>query len=59
MEPRSEHRTFAAERPRCDETRAARLHYQLRCLLPQRHDGDHQWTPELLGGAAGDEAATG
>jgi hypothetical protein len=34
--------------PTCDETRATRLHYQLRCLLPVGHDCDHAWTPELL-----------
>jgi hypothetical protein len=32
----------------CDETRSTRLHYQLRCLLPRGHHGDHRWTPELL-----------
>ena len=32
----------------CDETRSTRLHYQLRCLLPAGHDGNHAWTPELL-----------
>jgi hypothetical protein len=32
----------------CDETRATRLHYQLRCLLPAGHDGRHAWTPELV-----------
>jgi hypothetical protein len=32
----------------CDETRATRLHYQLRCLLTAGHEGDHAWTPELL-----------
>jgi len=43
----------------CDETRATRLHYRLRCLLPRHHSGDHQWTPELVPSASGDEAATG
>ena len=43
----------------CDETRATRLHYRLRCLLPRDHDGEHQWTPELLSSTSGDEAATG
>jgi hypothetical protein len=47
-------------RPRtCDETRATRLHYQLRCLLTAEHDGEHQWTPELLGVDQGSAAATG
>ena len=32
----------------CDETRSTRLHYQLRCLLPRDHHGEHRWTPELL-----------
>lgn len=32
----------------CDETRATRLHYQLRCRLPVDHRGRHAWTPELL-----------
>ena len=32
----------------CNETRSTRLHYQLRCLLPSGHDGNHAWTPELL-----------
>ncbi len=32
----------------CNEVRA-RLHgYQLRCLEPGGHVGEHQWTPELL-----------
>jgi hypothetical protein len=35
----------------CNEVRA-RLHgYQLRCLEPDGHAGDHLWTPELLAGA--------
>jgi hypothetical protein len=46
-------------RSTCDETRATRLHYQLRCLLPDDHDGDHQWTPELLTADLVHEAATG
>jgi hypothetical protein len=46
-------------RSTCDETRATRLHYQLRCLLPEHHDGDHRWTPELLTAELVDEAATG
>ncbi|MFN8026694.1 MAG: hypothetical protein U0W40_10205 [Acidimicrobiia bacterium] len=32
----------------CNETRSTRLHYQLRCLLPAGHEGNHAWTPELL-----------
>jgi len=32
----------------CNETRSTRLHYRLRCLLPEGHDGNHAWTPELL-----------
>jgi hypothetical protein len=43
----------------CDETRATRLHYQLRCLLTVDHDGEHQWTPELLTGDPGSSSATG
>jgi hypothetical protein len=43
----------------CDETRSTRLHYQLRCLLTVDHDGDHQWTPELLTADPGSNAATG
>ena len=43
----------------CDETRATRLHYQLRCLLTAEHDGEHRWTPELLTAGLGHEAATG
>jgi hypothetical protein len=32
----------------CNEVRA-RLHgYQLRCLEPDGHAGEHRWTPELL-----------
>ena len=32
----------------CNQVRA-RLHgYQLRCLEPDGHAGEHQWTPELL-----------
>jgi len=35
----------------CNEVRA-RLHgYQLRCLEPDAHPGDHRWTPELLADA--------
>jgi hypothetical protein len=34
--------------PICDQVRA-RLHgYQLRCLEPDGHSGEHRWTPELL-----------
>jgi hypothetical protein len=43
----------------CDETRSTRLLYQLRCLLTVDHDGDHQWTPELLTADPGSTAATG
>ncbi len=43
----------------CDETRATRLHYQLRCLLAADHTGDHQWTPELLRADPGATAAAG
>jgi hypothetical protein len=43
----------------CDETRSTRLHYQLRCLLSAEHDGDHQWTPELLTADPESNAATG
>jgi hypothetical protein len=32
----------------CDEVRSTRLHYQLRCLLHEGHDGEHRWTPELV-----------
>ena len=32
----------------CNETRATRLPYQLRCLLARDHHGEHRWTPELL-----------
>ena len=35
-------------RETCDEVRATRLHYRLRCLLSPGHDGDHRWTPELV-----------
>jgi len=59
MDRRRDQFPQAAERPMCDETRATRLHYQLRCLLPEDHGDDHQWTPELLRTAVGDEAATG
>jgi hypothetical protein len=48
-----------ARRSTCDETRPTRLHYQLRCLLPEGHEGEHRWTPELLTSDAGEEAATG
>jgi hypothetical protein len=43
----------------CDEIRSTRLHYQLRCLLAADHDGDHQWTPELLTADPGSAVATG
>jgi len=32
----------------CNETRARRHGYQLRCLAPRAHDGNHRWTPELV-----------
>jgi hypothetical protein len=51
--------TTAARSSSCDETRPTRLHYQLRCLLAAEHDGDHQWTPELLSADPGVTAATG
>ncbi len=50
---------MAARSRTCDETRATRLHYQLRCLLAADHDGDHRWTPELLSADPGPTAATG
>jgi hypothetical protein len=43
----------------CDEIRSTRLHYQLRCRLTAGHEGDHQWTPELLTADPGSTAATG
>jgi hypothetical protein len=49
----------AARSRTCDETRSTRLHYQLRCLLTAEHDGDHQWTPELVTADSGSNAATG
>jgi hypothetical protein len=42
---------FAIMQPRaveeCNETRARRHGYVLRCREPQGHDGAHRWTPEL------------
>jgi hypothetical protein len=32
----------------CNATRVRRHGYQLRCLEPDDHTGDHQWTPELV-----------
>jgi hypothetical protein len=55
----SSHDDRRAPRSTCDETRPTRLHYQLRCLLPAGHDGEHRWTPELLTSDPGEEAATG
>jgi hypothetical protein len=43
----------------CDEVRATRLHYRLRCLLPPGHDSEHRWTPELVPADRDDEVATG
>ena len=31
----------------CNATRARPHGYQLRCMEPCRHDGEHLWTPEL------------
>jgi hypothetical protein len=54
------HREHDTEGSTCDETRATRLHYQLRCLLPLGHDRAHEWTPELLASTRGGaESATG
>jgi hypothetical protein len=50
---------FDRSRQTCDETRSTRLHYQLRCLLPDGHNGGHRWTPELLPLDVHSEAATG
>jgi hypothetical protein len=42
---------FAFTLPRsveeCNETRARRHGYVLRCREPRGHDGAHRWTPEL------------
>ena len=32
----------------CNSVRPRRFGYQLRCLEPDRHPGDHRWTPELV-----------
>ena len=35
----------------CNAIRAKRYGYQLRCLEPRGHDGEHRWTPELVADA--------
>ena len=44
----TDRRERTSTRETCDEVRATRLHYRLRCLLSPGHDGDHRWTPELV-----------
>jgi hypothetical protein len=60
MADRRERTSTSTASTTCDEVRSTRLHYRLRCLLVPGHDGDHQWTPELVpADLDGDEAATG